>query len=268
MEMKSVLIGWLVGLGLLASHIGCCTIRMDGAGCETGSCGGGIGCEGIGACGTLRSRIAGRIRGMNCGSGCGEIYWDEHINEPPVCDPCGCDGEFECGGNGSCPTALGRLRNLWGYRYIPSNCGECRSCETTPTRCSSGSCSTCAGNTHAAYATEVHATMPSRMMAQRTMDTRTMDTQPANEAVTDRSPTPASKPRPQRVPNAAPSAAPSAAPTPVPDANAMHRYEAAPERLAIGSGVSAPPKKTIARPATANTKQSIQGKPRLVTNPR
>ena len=239
MEMKSVLFGWLVGFGLLASHIGCCTVRMVGDGCETGTCGGGsggggIGCGGIGGCGTLRSRLADRIRGMNCGSGCGEIYWDEQINEPPVCDPCGCDGEFECGRNGSCPTALGRLRNLWGYRYVPSNCGECNSCETSPSRSSSGTCSTCEGNTHADYATEVHAAMPTRTMAIKTMATQT-----ATEAYTERSPTPASKPRPQRVP----SSAPSTAPTPVPDANAKVRYEASPERLAIGSGVSAPPRR-------------------------
>lgn len=267
--MKSVLFGWLVGLGLLASHIGCCTIRMVGDGCEMGTCGGGqcgegFGGGGIGACGTLRSRIADRIRGTNCGSGCGEIYWDEHINEPPVCDPCGCDGEFDCGGGGSCPTVLGRLRNLWGYRYIPSNCGECTSCETTPSPSSSGSCSTCAGNTHSEYGTEVHAATQTRTIAPRTIAPRTMAIQPATEAASERSPTPASKPRPQRVP----SAAPSTAPTPVPDANANVRYEAAPERLAIGSGVSAPPKKTVAKPVTANTKQSIQGKPRLVTNPR
>ncbi len=219
-----------------------------------GSCSGDMGCEEIGAFSTLRSRIANRIHGTNCGSGCGEIYWDEHINEPPVCDPCGCDNDFECSGNGGCPTALGRLRNLWGYRYIPSNCGECTSCGTTTSRYSSGSCSTCAGNTHAGNATEVYAAMPPR----------TMVSEPATEAVTTRSPTPASKPRPQRVP----SAAPSAAPTPVPDANAMYRYETTPERLAIGSGVTEPSKRTVARPVTANTKQSIQGKPRLVTNPR
>ena len=258
--MKSVLFGWLIGLGLIASHVGCCTIRMVGDGCEMGSCGGGIGCEGIGACGTLRSRIAERIRSTNCGSGCGEIYWDEHINEPPVCDPCGCDGEFDCGGNGSCPTVFGRLRNLWGYRYVPSNCGECSSCSTTTSGCSSGSCSTCAGNTHVGYATEVHEAMPTR-----TMSTKSMQAQPTTEATTTtRSPTPASKPRP----HPATGAAPSKAPTPVPDANAMYRQEAAPERLAIGSGVTESPKRTVARPVTANTKQSIQSKPRLVTNPR
>ena len=264
--MKSVLFGWMVGLGLLASHIGCCTIRMAGDGCATGSCGGGLGCGamgcgamgcgGSGACGTLRSRIADRIRGTNCGSGCGEIYWDEHINERPVCDPCGCDGEFDCGGSGNCPTVLGRLRNLWGYRYIPSNCGECTSCETTPSRCSSGSCSTCAGNTHSEYGTEFHAASQTRTIA----PSRTMATQPETETTTERSPRPAATPRPQR--------APSIAPTPVPDANAMYQNEAAAERLTIGSGVTPTHKTTIARPVSANTKQSIQAKPRLVTNPR
>ena len=247
--MKSVLFGWLLGLGLLASHVGCCSIRMAGDGCNMGACecGGVHGHRGIGSCGTLRSRIADRIRSTNCGSGCGEIYWDEHINEPPVCDPCGCNGEFECGGDRNCPTVLGRLRNLWGYRYIPSNCEECSSGDFG-TRGTS-SCATCAGNTHADRAMDIGSTMPVRMMNQQ-----------SDESVSTRSPTPASKPRPQRTP--------SNAPTPVPDSNAMQWQNTPVERLTVGSGVVPNEQTMVVKQVAANSKQSIQGKPRLVTNPR
>ncbi len=245
--MKSVLFGWLLGLGLLASHVGCCSIRMVGDGCDTGECGGVLGCDGIGSFGTLRSRIASRIRATNCGSGCGEIYWDEHINEPPVCDPCGCNGEFECGGGRTCPTALGRLRNLWGYRYVPANCEECSTCNAGMRV--AGSCETCAGNTHTDHASETQYSTPARM-----------SNQPVEESINSRTPTPASKPKPQR--------APSPAPTPVPDSNAMQWQSEPSERFVVGSGVAPKARTTVAKPVTANAKQFLQGKPRLVTNPR
>ena len=249
-EMKSFVFGWLFALSLLANHVGCCSIRMVGGGCETGACG-GLGCDGIASFGSLRSRIADRIRSTNCSSGCGEIYWDEHINEPPVCDPCGCNGEFECGSCRSCPTALGRLRNLWNYqRYMPSSCGECSSCGINPVQGNSSSCSTCAGNTHAENGTSGYSVAP----------TQTVTSRPASGASGTRVPTPASKPKLEREP--------SVAPTPVPDANAVYRSNAPAERYSIGSGVPQEAKRTIAKPVVANTKQSLQGKPRLVTNPR
>ena len=243
--MKSVLFGWLLGLGLMASHIGCCSIRMAGHGCETGSCG-SIGCSECGEsgrCGTLRSKIANRIRSTNCGSGCGEVYWDEQINEPPVCDPCGCDGQFECGSCNSCPSVLRRLRSLWGYRYQPSNCEECSSCSTGST--SSGSCSTCASNTHAE---------PNNAMFSDS-SVRTSTPMELHQ------PMPATKPRAIRDG--------STAPEPIPDSNANYqRPQVTRERIAIGSGVSNTGKSTIARPVSSNASQSVKGKPRLVTNPR
>ena len=246
--MKSVLFGWLLGLGFLASHIGCCSVRLVGDGCHGGACGESD-CEGIGSCGNLRSRIANRIRSTNCSSGCGEIYWDEHINEPPVCDPCGCDGEFECGAGRTCPTALSRLRSLWGHRYMPSSCGECNSCGTK-TSPSSGSCSTCAGNTQPGYAAEMHSTTPVRMPT----------SQPVSDTMSSRSPTPASKPKPQRTQ--------PVAPIPTPDSNAMLlEDENRTEFLVVGSGIESNTRRTVAKPVLANTKQSIQNRSRLVTNP-
>ena len=248
--MKFVLFGWLLGLGILGCHTGCCSIRLVGDRCEMGAYGGDQDCEGIGSCGSLRQRIADRIRSTNCGSACGEIYWDEHINEPPVCDPCGCNGEFNCGSVGSCPSALGRLRNLWGFRYVPTNRGECSSCGTAPMRGGSDSCSTCAGNTHTEYATEGYSTAP----------TQTVTSRSTGESGGTRVPTPASKPKPERMP--------SAAPTPFPDSNALYRQDDPAERFTIGSGVPPTTKTTLAKPVAVNSKQFIQNKPRLVTNPR
>jgi len=247
--MRIVLLGWLLGLGFISSHIGCCSVRLVGDRCDLGGCGESD-FEGVGSCGTLRSRIANRIRSTNCSSGCGEIYWDEQINEPPVCDPCGCNGEFECGGGRSCPTALGRLRNLWGYRYMPSNCNECTSCGTTASQ-STGSCSTCAGNTHPGHTTEMHYATPTRMST----------SQPTGDSMSTRSPTPASKPKQPRQQNVAP--------VPTPDSNAMIlRDESGRESLMVGSGLESNMRRSVAKPVVANLKQSIQGKPRLVTNPR
>jgi len=251
--MKSVLIGWLLGLGLLASHFGCCSIRMVGDGCEGGRCGGMNAC-GMNACGTLRSRIANRIASTNCSSGCGEIYWDEHINEPPVCDPCGCDGEFECGGGGrNCPSVLQRLRGLWGYcYYVPSNCSECSSGTNVRMHGNdSCSCATCAGNTQADHATGHQSTISNHSKAVPSSD----------DYINHGAPTPASKPRPQR--------APAVAPTPFPDSNAMYRQDDQQyEEVAIGSGVTPQDRRTVAKPVSSNARQALQSKPRLVTNPR
>ena len=244
--MKTALFGWLFGFGLLISHVGCCSVRFVGDGCGMGACG-DVDYEGVATCGSLRSRIANRIRNTNCSSGCGEIYWDEHINEPPVCDPCGCNGEFECGSCRSCPTALGRLRNLWGYRYMPSNCGECNSCGLTSNHSGSSSCATCASNTQSSYGSDVHVSSHGEMMS----------FEPQENSILNRSPTPA-KPKPST----------GVAPKLVPDSNAM-RFEDEPnERLVIGSGTAKARKSTIARPVSTSSKQSVQGKPRLVTNPR
>ena len=250
--MKSVLFGWLLGIGLLLSHAGCCSVQLVGDGCGMGTCGGGCGvggcvdgCDscGVSAYGSIRSRIANRIRSTNCGSGCGEIYWDEHINEPPVCDPCGCNNEYECNSCRSCPSALARLRSLWGYRYVPASCEECSSCGTSEMHSGSGSCSTCASNTHSAPMMESHTT-----------------SNHVHTPASTRAPTPAARPTPVRENQVAP--------TPVPDSNASYEYEATPrERKSVGSGVASKGKTVVARPVSASSRQNTQGRPRLVTNP-
>ncbi len=243
--MKSVLFVWLLSLGLLASHVGCCSVRRVGGGCESSACSDCGDCGGVGACASLRSRIADRIRSTNCSSGCGEIYWDEQINEPPVCDPCGCNGAYECGSCRSCPSALGRLRSLWGHRYQPSNCEECSSCGTNSGYGGSGACSTCAANTNAEPGMATSANTNTHVSSPRSTG----------------APTPAAKPQAIREPNVAP--------VPVPDANAMFENgDRPPERMAIGSGVSNGGKSIAARSVSTGSKQALQSKPRLVTNPR
>ncbi|XZE21734.1 hypothetical protein SH449x_001639 [Pirellulaceae bacterium SH449] len=140
----------LIGTAVLLGSMGCTGIRVVhrgghgmhdpySVGCD--SCGhqvtSPLGCN-TGACGPgLLQRVGDRLRAAHCNSGCGEVYWDEQINEPRVCDPCSFHGEYVGGGDcGRCPGGLARIRELWGFRYSPSDCSTC-----APS--SNGSCQTC-----------------------------------------------------------------------------------------------------------------------------
>lgn len=150
--MKSF-VGYMVGLCVLISTVGCTGIRVvhrggygpydpampgcDTCGCEvTAPVGCDDGCHGPG----ILHRVADRLRSTHCNSGCGEVYWDEQINEPRVCDPCCFNGGFVGGEScGRCPGGLARLRELWGFRYVPSDCGACASATT-------GHCESCSAS--------------------------------------------------------------------------------------------------------------------------
>ncbi|MCO6454231.1 MAG: hypothetical protein J5I93_02845 [Pirellulaceae bacterium] len=86
-------------------------------------------------------------RSLTCGGGCGEIYWDEWISDPPdACDPCDCDGHW----NGHRGVRMGlfeRLNFLWnGYRYY----GDCETpCQGCNTGC--GGCASCGGHPEIAH---------------------------------------------------------------------------------------------------------------------
>jgi len=97
----------------------------DGCGgCESPTCG----INGMHGLHHLKHGLANWHRKTVCSSGCGEVYWDEQINEPPTCDPCGCDGQWAGGTYGSCRPWYSRLRDLWGHPYYPSSCSDCSDC--------------------------------------------------------------------------------------------------------------------------------------------
>ena len=75
-------------------------------------------------CGLLghQSTIAGRAhQALTVDAGCGEIYVDEWISDPPgICDSC---GDTVLHGHGCLPPLLPILSHLWGVRF----CGDCQS---------------------------------------------------------------------------------------------------------------------------------------------
>jgi hypothetical protein len=166
--MIFVSFGWLSG---------CCGVRMTGGGCgcgiavmhSTGGCdsvcdsgcdAAGCGAAPCGGCSThFNSQIAARMRtGLfgGCTSGCGEVYCDEHINEPPTCDPCGMNGEFVGGGCGPCRPLLHRIRDMMGTPFLAGcdSCGVSSGCDSCSGGCSTqyseqtgGYCSNCKDGT-------------------------------------------------------------------------------------------------------------------------
>lgn len=137
--MESTLGALRVGGILSALFImqsGCCTIDI---GCGTRPC--GPTCQtgyGHGSSrdplfdGTLRHRVKGSLHScanrVACAGGCGEIYWDESVNDPAVGDRC----EPWSSGSGNCVSCspwFVRLARLWGTPYSPdcgqANCGTC-----------------------------------------------------------------------------------------------------------------------------------------------
>lgn len=150
-------------LAALSLQIGCCSIHVDYKGphcgykhvCLAPECPEDV-CVEEAACqingvshlknslATLHSRAKYHLT-CGAGAGCGEVYWDEHINEPPVGDPCGCNNEWT-GGYGYYRPWYWRLRDLWGYRYAPSACSsdaECGACGDCGHQSYGGQCSHC-----------------------------------------------------------------------------------------------------------------------------
>ena len=154
----------------------CCLAALASTGCVLGPCGSHCNdCDGVGqphyyGAGPFESFRAWR-RGLTCGSGCGETYYDEWSSTPPDCvDPCpefaggghcggcaggcidcGCGcGVAGCGGCGVRPlrTVAGLVVGLYGKRL----CGACGygvddcSCGGGYSDCGcGGGCSDCGG---------------------------------------------------------------------------------------------------------------------------
>lgn len=233
--MKSILLGCF-GLLLLSFQIGCCAVGPVG-GCSTGSCGIGGGCGPGLFNGALRDRLA----GGHCTTGCGEVYWDEQINEPPVCDPCGYGGEFVGGQScGSCPGSLSRFRQLFGFTYTPSDCDTC-SMGPSPVSpcsdgsCSSGGCSTCGSDSYSGsttgYSSQSYSSNPGpshSMSAPRAPSN-------SNAAPQGSRPTPATR-KPGPVPDLEPTG--KLPPAPTVGSNNRNLRSSSPRPVVVGSGVS------------------------------
>jgi len=113
---------------------------LTGRGAPGDSCGGCSSCGG--SCGRQKGQIAA------CKWGCGEVYWDEWLSDPPdCCDPCDACGNW-AGPQACCkPSILQKFADaLWGCRGEPCSDGEC--CEKrggwcNGSSCSAGGCSSC-----------------------------------------------------------------------------------------------------------------------------
>ena len=126
------------------TYVALSILSLAAAGCTCvqgmpGGCGGG-GCS-TGTCDTGGCRAAGLGSFLSCRGGCGDVYVDEWISEPPEADNCG----YECGGCGHCEhcrPVRGALRALWGHRYQP----HCTNGLMGPP-CETG-CSECGGTSY------------------------------------------------------------------------------------------------------------------------
>ena len=138
-----LLVASLLGLLPLAGT-GCCVYRPGGPidPCGPGEVAfrpshrGGGGCDGCGSCGREKGFISA------CKWGCGEIYWDEWLSDPPdCCDPCDDCGNWT-GPQGCCDSGvLAKISAaLWGCRGEPCSDGEC--CERRGGWCGKSGCST------------------------------------------------------------------------------------------------------------------------------
>jgi hypothetical protein len=63
---------------------------------------------------------------LTCGSGCGELYWDEWLSDPPdACDPCDNCGNWigpQLPGPSCFHRFLAGSCSLWGYRWMGQGC--------------------------------------------------------------------------------------------------------------------------------------------------
>jgi len=117
---------------------GCCSIDLTcGSGACSNSCGPSIARDPL-FDGTLKHRVAQSVHScanrVACAGGCGEVYWDESIDDPAVIDRCDHHGlgATSCG---SCNPWFVRMSSLWGTPYRAS-CGD----STCSSRCNDNAC--------------------------------------------------------------------------------------------------------------------------------
>jgi hypothetical protein len=105
---------------------GCCSIDLTcGSGACSKSCGPSIARDPL-FDGTLKHRVAHSVHScanqVACAGGCGEVYWDESIDDPAVIDRCDHQG-LGAASCGSCNPWFVPMARLWGTPYRAS-CGE------------------------------------------------------------------------------------------------------------------------------------------------
>ena len=112
---------------LLLLPMGCCTIDLT---CGVGPCGSSCGpvvSRDPLFDGTLRHRVKSSVHAcaskVACAGGCGEIYWDESVSDPAVCDRCEYAGHLG-GESGTCSPWFVRIAKLWGTPYHANGCAE------------------------------------------------------------------------------------------------------------------------------------------------
>lgn len=251
----------LLVLASLALQIGCCSVHLNYKGPHCGGAPLSIEQECIddGCLVEQQCKINGlehigqsfaklhhhAAHNLHCSSGCGEVYWDEYINEPPVCDPCGWNNEW-VGGCGSCKPWYSRLKNLWGYPYVGPHCSADAHC-SADTHCSE--CSSCAGGTVATG--EQHSYPHSHQHLDSFEDSAPptpMPTEIAPKSKAEPTPLPA---RPKNGANGVP---PSSDGEPA----------ASPDESRNGSGSVNPPKKMVDHHAS---RQSMEASKRIVSKP-
>jgi hypothetical protein len=181
----------------------CFTALATASGCCT-PCGGPVGTM-AGARGGAPMVIGGGgLLGLaGCRAGCGEVYVDEWISEPPYPDNCG----TSCGGCGSCQQCQpvrNALRLLWGRPFTSSCCstgcdtgcdgggGEIYHGGSMSTGHAVGGSSCNCGHDHHAPSHGMHMPSPPSMLSPGTMPMEVV-------------------PTPQQVPTPAPTVAPSSA---------------------------------------------------------
>jgi hypothetical protein len=117
---------------------GCCSIDLTcGSGACSKSCGPSIARDPL-FDGTLKHRVAHSVHScanqVACAGGCGEVYWDESIDDPAVIDRCDHQG-LGAASCGSCSPWFVPMSRLWGTPYRAS-CSE----STCSSGCNDGSC--------------------------------------------------------------------------------------------------------------------------------
>ena len=145
--MRTAIAAWLLVL-LLAPLAGCncfscieqpyipssCSGHWDpvlGSCEQCGVCGGA--CQGHTPASYMKHRLT-------CGAGCGEIYWDEWLSDPPDdCDPCDDCGNWigpRCCEPSFWQRVSGGWCSFWGFRS--SGCATCLTLGTPCSECSGG----------------------------------------------------------------------------------------------------------------------------------